>query len=129
MPAERFAAEIIDTIYTYRALDDLFAQRCGSHHVTALPAFTQAYLEHRVHNIEDDSERCPILSFFRSIIQDVVAENEDLQYNGCVRLLCGILAEGGKYEVYQLFRLAPDFRTPHSGAKYFDYESMSTCNS
>lgn len=55
-------------------------------------------------------------------------ENANLEYNYCVRLLCGIIAAGGKYEIYQLFRLTPDFRTPLSGAKYMEYDQLGTYN-
>lgn len=128
MPPERFAAETIDTLFTYRSLDDLYAQRCGPYYPMAIPPFTRTYLEYRVHNTEDDSDRCPILSYFRIIIRDVMKENANLEYNYCVRLLCGIIAAGGKYEIYQLFRLTPDFRTPLSGAKYMEYDQLGTYN-
>lgn len=99
----RLAAEVIKTIYTYRMLDehlsDVFA--LGP---SALPPFVESYLEHRLHNVDDDSEQYPLLSAFRCILHDVASENEDLEYEDCVCIMCEAIAFGGVERVHVLFQ-------------------------
>ena len=118
---ERFAAEVMDTIYTYRMLDERFARRrVRACDMPPLPPFARSYLEYRVHNSGDGSAHYSTLRFFRAIIRDVVAENETLQYEDCTHLLCGLITEGGSVRVSELFRSSPENHLSLPVATYVD---------
>ncbi|KAF1969321.1 ankyrin [Bimuria novae-zelandiae CBS 107.79] len=104
--SKRFAVETIDTIYTYRMLDEQLSQKFEPPDRRPLPPWMQSYLEYRVHNAEENANRHPVLSLFRATIRTLVAENDALQYDDCARLLCGLISEGGPARVYELFRSA-----------------------
>ncbi|KAJ4349509.1 uncharacterized protein N0V89_008125 [Didymosphaeria variabile] len=118
---KRFAAEVIDTIYTYRMLDTRFAKRLYAQ-IPPMPPFTASYLEYRIHNAEDGVAPYPRLGFLRKIARDVVAENESLEYDACVQLLCRLISEGGEPRVYQVFCPALSLPTTfyEGDGDYFD---------
>ncbi|KAF2438159.1 ankyrin [Karstenula rhodostoma CBS 690.94] len=117
---KRFAAEVIDTIYTHRMLDRRFSQRLSPSQRPPMPPFTASYIEYRVHNSEDSSVLYPRLGFLRRISRDVVAENVSLLYDDCVRLLCRLISEGGAAHVYQVFCPALSLPTAfYQGDEYY----------
>lgn len=117
---ERFAAEVIDTIYTHRMLDGRFSQRLTPSQMPSMPPFTSLYIEYRIHNSDDSSVLYPRMGFLRRIARDVVAENASLQYDDCVRLLCRLISEGGAARVYQLFCPALSLPTAfYEGDEYY----------
>jgi hypothetical protein len=85
-----------------------------------MPPFTASYIEYRIHNTEDGLVPYPRLGFLRKVARDVAAENDSLEYDDCVRLLCRLVSEGGAFRVYQVFCPALSLPTAfYEGDEYY----------
>ncbi|KAL5377228.1 hypothetical protein DPSP01_009893 [Paraphaeosphaeria sporulosa] len=125
---KRFAAEVIDTIYAYRMLDERFCQPLTTVRNPPMPPFTASYIEYRIHNKEDDSSLAPYpkLGLLRRIARDLVAENVSLPYDDCVRFLCRLISEGGADRVSQVF--PPALPRPAYGHVLYETEEYYVDN-